>query len=550
MKLFAAALLLLAPAVAGDLFVDAADSAGLGFRHVAGAEGRFRIPEIMGSGVGLLDYDGDGDLDVYFVQGAGSDRLFRSRLAEDGRLAFEDVTRRAGLLVETRPGESGHGMGVAAADVDNDGDIDLFVSRYGPDRLWLNQGDGTFREAGEGSGLGDPGFGASAAFFDFDADGLLDLFLTRYNGFTDAGAKQCRGPTGVLDYCSPLEYPPLPDRLYRNLGGGRFRDVSAQAGVDQAFGAGLGVAAADFNGDGRPDLYVANDKSPNQLWLNQGGGRFVDDALLAGAAYNQDGMAEAGMGVTAGDYDGDGDLDLFVTHIRGESSTLYRNDGSGAFEDVTAASGLAAASLAATGFGVLWFDFDNDGDLDLFAVNGHVTRPDAASREPFPYGQPNQLFRNDGAAGFTDVSAQAGPALRRAGVSRGAAFGDLDNDGDIDVVVNDADGPAQLLLNQAAPAARGLVVRLLTRQGRDAYGARATLRRAAAPPLLRTVGADGSYLSSGDPRPHFGLGPSEPDASVSLEVLWPDGARERFPLTESDRLLTLRQGQAVAVTRQ
>ena len=539
MRLLALALLLLGTAAGADLFVDAAEQTGLRFEHSAGARGDFHIPEIMGSGVALLDYDNDGDLDVFLLGGAAPDRLFRNRLSEDGRLRFEDVTESAGLLASVH-----HGMGVAVADVDNDGDLDLFISRFGPDQLLLNQGDGTFRDAESGSGpggagLGDPGFGASAAFLDYDGDGLLDLFVTRYNGFTVAGNKECRGPTGVRDYCSPLEYPPLPDRLYRNLGGGRFEDVTALAGVDQAFGNGLGVVTADLNADGRPDIYVANDKTANQLWLNQGDGRFVDDALAAGAAYNQDGMAEAGMGVTAGDYDGDGDLDLFVTHIRGESSTLYRNDGAGGFEDVTAVEGLAAPSLAATGFGVLWLDYDNDGRLDVLAVNGHVTRPDAASRERFPYGQPNQLFRNTG-RGFVDVTAQAGAALRRAGVSRGAAFGDLDNDGAIDVVINDADGPAQLLLNQASAGRRWLLVRLLTEDGkRDAYGARAKLMRAGAVPLWRQVGTDGSYLSANDPRLHFGLG--DADAVEALEVIWPDGSRQRFGMDAIDRAVTLRQ---------
>ena len=530
------------PASAGDFFVEAAKETGLAFRHSTGSTGQHFMPEIMGSGVALLDYDGDGDLDVFLVQGAvlesdkkpeqRGDRLFRNLLAEQGRPRFEDVTAEAGFAAA-----EGFGMGAAAGDIDNDGDIDLFVSRYGPDQLYLNQGDGTFAPAPP-SDLGDPSFGASAAFLDYDRDGLLDLFLARYNGFTVEGNKDCRGHTGARDYCGPLEYFPLPDRLYRNVGEGRFRNVTAEAGVDQAFGNGLGVVAGYFDSDDWIDLYVANDKTPNQLWLNQQDGTFEDAALLRGVAYNADGMAEAGMGVSAGDYDSDGDPDLFLTHIGGETNTLYRNDGDGLFDDVTAASGLAHTSVSATGFGVHWLDFDNDGDLDLFAVNGEVRRS-GRSDGPFPYDQPNQLFRNDDGR-FEDVSDQAGEALQHSGVSRGAAFGDIDNDGDIDIVVNDANGPARLLLNQAGGGRHWLLVRLVA-AGRDAHGARIVLIRKEKEPMWRTVGTDGSYLSSSDPRVHFGLG--EESVIDRLQVTWPNGAEQSIPVGEADRILTLTQGR-------
>jgi len=527
-------LVLASTLTAADLLVEAAEKTGLRFEHSTGSTGKYYLPEIMGSGVALLDYDNDGDLDVYFVQGAPgmSDRLFRNRLTEDGALRFEDVTEQAGIAA----GE-GFGMGVATGDVDNDGDVDLFLTRFGPDRLLRNNGDGTFSAV---AGAWDENFGASAAFLDYDRDGLLDLFVTRYNGFSLQGNKTCRGLTGELDYCSPLEYPPLPDRLYRNLGDGRFADRTAAAGVDQAFGNGLGVVAADFNRDGWVDVYVANDKTPNQLWLNRRDGTFADEALLAGSAYNADGMAEAGMGVTAGDYNGDGDLDLFLTHIRGETNTLYRNDGDGGFEDVTAAAGLAHTSVAMTGFGVHWFDVDNDGDLDLFAVNGDVRRVEN-SESDFPYDQPNQLFVNSEGR-FEDASAQAGPALRQSGVSRGAAFGDLDNDGDIDIVINDANGPARLLLNQAALARSSLMVRLIDGK-RDAYGAMAALLCPGRKPMWRRVGTDGGYLSAGDPRLHFGLGEEPSDGE--LQVLWPDGAEEIFAVRATDRIRTFKKGSGV-----
>ncbi len=528
--------LALAPALgAADLLVEAAARVGLRFEHSIGASGRYEMPEIMGSGVALLDYDNDGDLDVYFVQGkAGeSDRLFRNLFVEEGKLRFEDVTAHVGI-----PAAEGYGMGVATGDVDNDGDVDLFLTRFGPDRLLRNNGDGGFEAV---DGPWDDAFGASAAFFDYDRDGLLDLFVTRYNGFSVRGSKSCRGLTGELDYCSPLEYPPLPDRLYRNRGNGRFEDRTAAAGVDQAFGNGLGVIAADFNQDGWVDVYVANDKTPNQLWVNQQDGTFSDEALLAGGAYNADGMAEAGMGVTAGDYDGDGDLDLFLTHIRGETNTLYRNDGAGGFEDVTAAVGLAHTSVAMTGFGVHWFDLDNDGDLDLFAVNGDVRRVET-SESDFPYDQSSQLFVNTEGR-FQDISDWAGEALARSAVSRGAAFGDLDNDGDVDIVITDANRPASLLLNQAAGKRRALTVRLVE-HGRDAYGTIAALHRPDRKPLFRRVGTDGGYLSAGDPRLHFGLGESTTDAE--LRVIWPDGTEEGFSVRAADRLLTFEKGDGIA----
>ena len=450
-------------------------------------------------------------------------RLFRNRFTESGELSFEDVTVAAGV------GHTGYGMGAATGDCDGDGDVDLFVSNYGPDALYGNNGDGTFADITRRAGLGDAWFGASGAFFDAEGDGDLDLFLSRYNAFSVAANKDCYGPAGERDYCDPLEYAPLPDKLYLNDGACVFADAASDARVTAAFGAGLGVVAADFNGDGLNDVFVANDRTANQLWMNQSDGTFLDEALFAGAALNADGMAEAGMGATAADFDSDGDLDLFLTHIDGETNTLYVNEGDGLFEDVTDRSGLAHTSVAVTGFGVLWLDVDNDGDLDLFSANGRVRTP---------YAQPNQLFLNEGGV-FRDASAEAGDAATKELVSRGAAFGDIDNDGDIDIVVNNADGPTQLLLNQRGSRAAWLGVAA-------AEGAAVELEMEGGSRLRRRASTGGGYLSAHDPRVHFGLGTRKPKAVV---VRPPRGEPFRRPIDETNVLVDLREPSRVRSER-
>ena len=501
-------------------FVDRAAETGLVFQHNPGNSGEYHLPEIMGSGVALFDYDGDGDLDVYLLQGEGPNRLFRNEL-EAGKLRFADVTAESGL------GHSAFGMGVAIGDYDDDGDPDVFISNFGPDAFYENKGDGTFANITAAAGLGDGAFGASAAFFDYDQDSDLDLFLTRYVAFTRKANKRCQSHLGEVDYCSPLEYPPLPDKLYRN-DAGIFHDVSVESGIDRAFGNGLGVVTRDFNRDGFADIFVSNDQTANQLWAGGAEGRFVDQALLAGVAYNGHGEAEAGMGIAAGDYDNDGDLDIFVAHLRGQTNTLYRNSGDGAFDDVTNTAGLAAPSVEMTGFGAGWLDYDNDGWLDLFVVNGDVRRSGAEAAGPFPYGQSNQLFRN--------VEGRfEGETLGPLDASRGAALGDVDLDGDVDIVVSNANGPARLLLNQVGSQNAWLSIRLS-----GPSGARIRLERHDAPPLWRWPAADGSYLSASSPEAHFGLGESLPSSVV---VEWPGGGTDRWPIDRANQRLTLIQGE-------
>lgn len=525
----------------------------MNFRHYTGATGEFFLPEIIGSGVALIDYDGDGDLDVYFVQGASWDaaveresarlqnRLFRNDLVETGILGFTDVTRQAGV------GHTGYGMGVAVGDYDNDGHTDLYVTNFGSNVLYRNEGNGTFRDVTAVAGVDDDRWSTSAVFLDYDNDADLDLFVVTYVDFTIKGNKPCYDWVGARDYCNPSVYRPLPDRLFENVGEGRFVDVTMKSGIGSASGAGLGVTSADFNSDGWTDIYVANDGTPNHLWLNEGDGTFEEVGLISGSAFNADGRAEAGMGVTAGDVDGDGDEDLFVTNLRQETNTFYRNDGSGNFSDATALLGLALSSMPFTGFGTEWFDYDQDGRLDLFVANGGVAILDAIREEPYPYHQKNQLFRQKEEGGFEETSSRlSAPELSE--VSRGAAFGDLDNDGDIDIVVANNNGPARLLINRMGARRPWLMIGLRgVQSNRDGIGARVAVVGKNGRRLWRRVHTDGSYLSANDPRVHFGLG--ELKEIQAVEVYWPNGRRELWQKIEPNRFIPLQEGSGQIIER-
>jgi enediyne biosynthesis protein E4 len=530
------------------LFLEVAEQTGLRFSHDNGAAGQYYMPEIMGAGVALFDYDGDGDLDVFLLQGgplgetgraAPTSRLFRNdlKVAADGSrvLRFTDVTEAAGLAW------TGYAMGAAIGDYDNDGHLDLYITAFGEDALFRNNGDGTFTNVTIEAGIRNPLWGASAAFLDYDRDGHLDLFVTNYLDFTIADNKVCTESLGARDYCSPRSYRPVQDRLYRNLGNGRFADVTESAGIARTTGAGLGVSIGDYNGDGWLDVYVANDATPNQLWINRRDGTFVDEGLLSGAAFNAAGNPEGSMGIASGDVDADGDEDIFVTNLVGETFVLYENDGHGSFEDVRTRWGLAQPTAAFTGFGTEWFDYDNDGWLDLFVANGAVNIIPAQRGEPMPFRMLNQLFRHTGARRFVEVTAEAGPAFSLKDVSRGAAFGDIDNDGDIDIVVANNAGPVRLLLNQAAGDHHWLLLGLEDETGnRFGMGARVGLERPGRPTLWRRAKTDGSYLSASDLRVHFGLG-AEPTIGA-LAVRWPDGTCERWTELQADRMITLRRG--------
>ena len=551
-----------APTTEPAAFEERAAEVGLLFDHVNGGAGRYLLPEIMGAGAALFDFDGDGDLDAYLVQGSGlepgaggaatdspaRDRLFRNELAERGELQFVDVTANSGI------DSTGYGMGVAAADYDGDGRIDLYVTNFGPNRLWRNLAEGRFEDATRVAGADDPRWSVPAVFFDYDGDGALDLFVGNYVDFNLGSHTLCTFGSGEPDYCSPKTYRAEPDRLFRNLGNGRFAQTTDRAGTAAEFGNGLGAVPADLDLDGRLDLYVANDGTPNQLWMNRGGGRFENRALFAGSAVNGRGEAEAGMGVDAGDLDSDGDEDLYVTHITGETSTLYLNDGSGLFSDAGMVAGLDTPSLAMTGFGTGWFDFDNDGDLDLLAVNGAVRRLDrartggeaaartaAATDHERRFGQPNQLFRNLGKGRFEDSSALGGPSFRAYEVSRGAAFGDVDNDGDTDILISNNNGPVRLLVNLVGQDSGWIGLRLVTGDGRrDALGSLVRVALDDGRAITRRIRASMSYASSSDPRVLVGLGAA---GIEDVRVTWLGGGAESFGPLSPRTYHELREGR-------
>ncbi len=549
----------------GVRFVDVTAETGLDFVHATGSAGSYPMPAIMGGGVAVFDADGDGLLDIYFpnagsaVAGdAGRNRLY----LQGPRGRFVDATEGSGL------DNPGHGMGAAVGDIDNDGDLDLYVTNHGADVLYRNQGSGRFVDATAELGLATSAWSTSAVFFDADLDGWLDLYVARYVQWREA--RECRVQGGRVDYCGPQQFEGEADVLYRNEGGRRFVDRSREAGVSLIADAGLGVAAADFDDDGRVDVYVANDADPNQLWMNRGDGMFEDDAVLQGAAYNRFGVGEAGMGIAVGDIDGDLDLDLFLSHLIEETNTLYVNlggaaglsDGSGeevgafnGFDDRAAEAGLAAPSTPYTGFGTAFFDADNDGDLDLAVVNGAVKRRPTALSDRSDwfwrgYAEPNLLMLGDGAGAFVDASAASGDFGAALDVSRGLVPFDLEGDGDLDLLVSNLEGPARIYRNELAGGSRGRVsLRVVDPElRRTAFGA-SVVAWIADRPVRRRVLPLGGYLTGGETPIHIGLGAGLAEGSGGawgierFEVTWPDGAVEEFDGARSGAEIVLARGE-------
>jgi len=549
------------PAAPTDLFVDRAEELGIDFVHFAGVSGEFYIVEISGPGCGLLDYDNDGDLDLYLIQGRMlgpdksiddadlppqkgyplRDRLYRNDLVvkADGTrvLSFTDVTEASGIRAD------GYGVGIAVADYDNDGWSDIFLTNFGPNQLWRNRGNGTFEEVIKTAGIDDPRWNSGATFLDFDRDGWLDLFVGCYLDFSYSNHKICRLPSGVPGYCAPEAFSAVTNRLYRNRGDGTFEDRSLKTGVQHEAGKALGVMATDFSMDGWMDIYVANDMLPNHMWINQRDGTFVNDGLFGGTAVNADGRSESSMGVDAADFDDDGDEDLFMTHLGYQTNTLYINDGTGVFDDRTTASGLGPPSIGRTSWGVRFFDYDNDGQLDLMTASGDVFVIEALVRkkDPFPMHQPNQLFRNVGSRKFEDVTSIAGSVFELSEVTRGLAFGDVDNDGDTDVLLENCNGRARLLINTVGNANRWLGLRLVGGDPpHDQIGAWVGVHRKNKSTMWRRVRTDGGYASANDPRLLFGLAG---DTTVGrIEVHWPDGTVEEWVDVAVDSYTTLTRG--------
>ncbi len=513
------------------LFTDVAAETGLDFVHDNAARGEFRLPEQLGPGAGFLDYDNDGDLDV-FIAGGGA--IVEGEATQTCRLYRNDGDRFSDVTLDANAGVAGPAYGVACADYDDDGDVDVFVSRLGPNALLRNDGAGGFVEVAAEIGVADPGFGASAAFFDYDRDGRLDLYVANYVDWSPHREVACYSILGLRDYCGPTVYnAPSQDRLYRNIGDGRFEDVTERSGIGAERGLGLGVVASDFDGDGRPDVYVANDQTPAFYWHNNGDGSFTNEALLRGCAYDGGGIAIAGMGVACEDLDDDGDLDLFVTNIHDQTHLILRND-HGFFTDVSAACGLTSWSLPATGFGIALFDQDHDGRLDGYIANGAVNVSTSAASKVNPYSQPDHFIRLEGSR-FIDASAET--RIASEDVARAVACADYDNDGDLDLLVTNNGGPVRLLRNNAANGHAWLMVDArLAPSGRAAIGARVRVE-AGGRTLVREVRPQQSYLSSGDPRVHFGLrGATRVER---LSVTWPDGSTSQRTDVPVNQVLTI-----------
>lgn len=507
-------------------FIDAAAQAGVDRLLVSGGRDKLSIVENVGTGVALLDANGDGLLDL-FLSNAG--RIEGGKVIPGPGLAlylqddsggFQEVSRQVGLKFD------GWGTGVAVADYDNDGDLDIFLCCWGADCLWENR-DGKFIEVGRESGVAHEGLSTSAAFLDFDRDGKLDLYVASYLRFDLARLPNEGQPCiegGGRVACGPGFYDPEPDRLYRNEGDGMFRLVSGEAGMGEAEGGyGLGVAVDDFNLDGFPDIYVANDTTGNYLWMNQGDGRFTDVALAAGASLSAEGQGQAGMGVAVGDCDGDGNPDIFVSNYSQEQNALYRNVGGGEFVESSTVSGFSLESYLALGWSAFFADLDNDCDDDLFVANGHVHPAAAELNSSLSYLQPCHFFLNDGKGAFKLCVESIGQSARQPRVHRGAAYGDIDGDGDLDILVSVQDGPPVLLMNQTEKAGHSLLVELSgSESNREGIGARLK-GRVGKKTVIRTVGRGGGYLSASDCRVHFGLGAAR--RLDSLEILWPSGRK-------------------------
>jgi hypothetical protein len=529
-------------------FVDDADKAGLTMMTVfGGKDSKKFIIETTGTGVAIFDYDNDGWPDIFLVNGttlegfpAGkspTNHLYRNN--HDG--TFSDVTKQAGLA-----DASGWGQGACVGDYDNDGWEDLYVTYYGKNRLYHNE-HGVFREVSEASGTAGSGkaWGTGCAFVDYDRDGLLDLVVANYVDF-DLSTAPAPGERascvwkGVPVMCGPRGLPGAKNILYHNLGGGKFADVTTKAHIDKTSGHySLGVATFDFDNDGWPDIYIACDSTASILFRNNHDGTFTDVAVSAGAAYNEDGREQAGMGVSVGDFNGDGNLDIFKTNFSDDTSTLYRNNGNGTFDDVTFAAGLGLHTQY-LGWGTTFFDFDNDGWPDLLVVNGHVYPEVDKQHLGSTYPEPRILYHNNGNGTFSDISAEAGPGISAMHAGRGLAVGDLWNDGRLSAVISNMNDRPSLLVNQLHSANHWIGMRTIgTKSNRDGIGARITVK-VVARSLVDEVRSGASYASNNDMRVHFGLGAA---AKVDwVQIRWPSGLTERFEDLGVDKIHTIKEG--------
>lgn len=525
-------------------FTDVTAQAGIRFKHNSGAFGKKYLPETLGPGCAFLDYDNDGWQDILFVNSTnwpekkgGKSILALYHNNQNG--TFTDVTGTAGLAVEI------YGLGCAVADFDNDGFDDIYITAVGANRLFRNLGNGRFADVTAKSGTGDPGFSTSAAWFDYDKDGKLDLFVCNYVEWSIENDQVCTLDGKNKSYCTPQSYKGQSATLYHNKGNGTFENATQRAGLNDPTSKSLGVAVFDYNNDGWSDLFVANDTEPNKLYKNNGNGTFTDEGLTAGVAFSEAGTPRAGMGVDAADYDDTGRQGIVIGNFTNESMALYRNDGTGLFTDEASASGIGKMSAQSLTFATFFFDYDLDGLPDIFAANGHVSDDITVVQPNVKYAQPPHLFRNKGKKKFEEVSTKVGRAMQRPIVGRGAAYGDIDNDGDLDLLVTANNGPARLLRNDNGNQNDLLRVKTIgSKSNRDGIGASVTLKSAIGV-KMSVVKTGSSYCSQSELPLTFGLGKVDPAKGMTLEIAWPSGQLDILPDVKPNQAITIQEGKGI-----
>jgi len=524
-------------------FTDVTAQAGIRFRHNSGAFGKKYLPETIGSGGAFFDYDNDGWQDILLVNSMDwpenkKRRSFPALYKNNKDGTFTDVTQQAGFGVEM------YGIGVAIADYDNDGNEDVYITCVGPNRLFRNLGNGKFQDVTGRAGVGDPSFSTAAAWFDFDHDGKLDLFVGNYVEWSPQTDQHCSLDGKNKSYCTPQNYKGQSPTLYKNRGNGTFENVTARANLNDPAGKTLGVALLDYDDDGWIDLFVANDTEPNKLYRNNHNGTFTDNAVVAGVAFSEAGTARAGMGVDAADYDGSGKQSVVIGNFTNESIALYHNDGSGLFTDEASASGIGKLSAQSLTFACFFFDYDLDGMLDILAANGHVSDDISVVQPTVKYAQPPHLFRNRGKKKFEEVTAKLGRALNRAIVGRGAAYGDIDNDGDLDLLLTTNNGAARLLRNDNANQNDLLRVRTIgARSNRNGIGAKVVVKTSKGKTLYGMVRTGSSYCSQSEMPLTFGLGTPEEGILLTLEITWPGNQKETIANIKPNQFVIVQEGK-------
>jgi enediyne biosynthesis protein E4 len=529
-------------------FSDVTTQAGIRFKHNSGAFGKKYLPETVGAGGAFLDYDNDGWQDILLVNSMDwpENKKRKSFLAlyhNNKDDTFTDVTHQSGLGVEI------YGIGVAVADYDNDGNDDIYITCVGPNHLFRNLGGGRFADVTTRAGVGDPGFSTSAAWFDYDNDGKLDLFVGNYVEWSVQTDQFCTLDSKNKSYCTPQSYKGQSATLYRNRGNGTFDNVTERAGLNDPAGKTLGVALLDFDNDGWLDLFVANDTEPNKLYRNNHNGTFTDNAVIAGVAFSEAGTPRAGMGVDAADYDGSGQQSIVIGNFTNESMALYHNDGSGLFTDEAPRSGIGKMSAHSLTFACFFFDYNLDGLLDIFAANGHVSDDISVVQPNVKYAQPPHLFHNKGKRKFEEVTGKLGRALNRAIVGRGAAYGDFDNDGDLDLLVTVNNGPARLLRNEKANQNDLLRVRTIgAKANRNGIGAKVRVKTSKGRTMFGMVRTGSSYCSQSELPLTFGLGKPEEGTILTLEITWPGGQKDTIADVKPNLFVTVQEGKGVTAS--